>query len=526
MRYATQEVVLRDIDSFVGAEYNPRKMIPERLEQVKSSLAKLGFVLPIYVNKNNVILSGHQRTTAAKLYGYTKVPVVEVDVPDSQEKGINIVFNKGTNDMDTYAGDAKSAFVEYLETASGLIQSLPDIPPDTFYPCMQYQQWPLARALEMAGDVNSTMRGAGWLLLDSKISMPLVVSESGKMLNGKGRAYGYSGHNYDQVDVVVIPDSHADYAYMALNFLAMDFKIQENFEDELRYNAFRRRSVQQQIVGLSRTYPYFVYNRVISNTAQKYALLEGQGNPDLMLLPQSTETARKKFQDTYGHVIYDMGAGTLWDAMTMQKAGFDCVPFEPFFCDGGNEPVPSACRALLSKFLDHMDGHQEGPDSIISSFVLNSIPHHKDRMAYLTILAAIAKVKTGVYVGTQSVKTLNDNLASHLRLNSAEPNVTLGNDTRFFKAQKFYYVEELEKILKTFFTVVDVKAVQSNLFAKCKYPKRINATLLGEALDLEFNMPYRDGSHLELHHKAREVFAKYLNMPELLLNQPNPVVEA
>lgn len=516
MRIASNPVVLRDISSFHGAEYNPRKMVPERLEQVKVSLAKLGFILPIYVNKNGVILSGHQRTTAAKMYGYTKVPVVELDVPDQAEKGLNVIFNKGTNDMDTFVGQAKDAFVNYLEQATNLVANLPDIPPDTVYPCMNTRRIGIQEAMTTAGvDVSVNIREAGYSMVDNKIFMPLVMS-GGKIINGKGRVYGAAAKNYDELDVVDIPEAHADYAYLALNFLAMDFDIQSHFKDELRYNAFRRRSVQSQIVGLSRTYPYFVYDRVISNTALKYALLEGQTNKDLMLLPTATEEARKKFQDRYGKVIFDMGAGTLHDAHLMQQAGFDVTPFEPFYCPPGvNEPSSTASRELNAKVLDRLEALDgDGPDSIISSFVLNSIPHHRDRMAYLTILAAMAKLKTGVFIGTQNVKNIaSEGLAAHLRLNADEPNVTLGNDTRFFKAQKFYYKEELQRMLEFFFATVTIKEVANNLFAECRNPKRPSASLLKEALELEFEMPYKDGNRMGLSQRAKEVFSKHTGMP-------------
>ena len=519
MRYLTHPVELREIASFHGAAYNPRTRIDERLEQVRISLSKLGFVLPIYINKNGVILSGHQRTTAAASHGYTKVPVVVLDISDDQEKGINVIFNKGTNDMDTYAGDAKKSFVEYLEKCESLLLGLPDVPPDTAYPCMKQIQIPVSDALKMAGaNVSTNLRESGNSLLAAGIAMPIVMTESGRIVNGIGRVYGYAIRNYDQLDAVVIPDSMGDYAYMALNFLAMDFNIQKHFEDELRYNAFRRKSVQAAIVGLSRTFPYFVYNRVISNTALKYALLEGGSNPDLMLLPTATETARKKFEDTYGKIIYDMGSGTGWDSQTMQKAGFDCVPFEPFYSPPGTQNVdPEMSRQLIAKWLDHLEAHPKGPDSIVSSFVMNSIPHHKDRMAYLIILSAVARINTKVFLGTQSVKTLQgDGISAHLRLNADEPNVTLGNNSRFFKAQKFYYTEELQKLLSTVFAKVKVKEVGSNIFAWCEFSRRPSPRLLGEALDLEFNMPYRDGSRMGLNIRARAIFAKYLNLPELI----------
>lgn len=514
-RHAGNEVVLRDIASFHGAEYNPRKMVPERLAQVAVSLRKLGFVLPIYVNKNGTILSGHQRTKAAAMVGYTKVPVVELDVPDSNEKGMNVIFNKGTNDLDTYDGDAKSAFLEYLEKAEGLITDLPDIPPDTYYPCMERQVIPISEAVTMAGtEVSKNLRVNGFGLCDSGVFMPLVVCQ-GRILNGAGRAHGFAKANYDTVEVVEVRPDQADYAYMALNFLAMDFDIQSNFKDELRFNAFRRKGVQAQIVGLSRTYGYFVYNRIISNTALKYSMVEGKGNPDLELLPTANEEAFNRFKATYGKTIVDLGGGTLHDTRLMQKAGFDMIPFEPYYSGDDSEPNPDASRALISAFLDRIEGFSpgEGPDSIISSFVLNSVPHHMDRMAYLTIMASIARLRTGVFIGTQNTNNLaSGSLSHHLRMNSDEPNVTLGNDTRFFKAQKFFYTEELEKMLRVFFAKVEVKQVQNNLFARCGYPKRVGPKLLREACDLEFNLPYKDGSTMGLNDRAFEVLSKYMGL--------------
>ncbi|KVR21642.1 hypothetical protein WK13_34455 [Burkholderia ubonensis] len=516
MKHAHNEIVLRDISTFHGAEYNPRKMIPERLNQVAISLRKLGFLLPIYVNKNGVILSGHQRTTAAKMVGYTKIPVVELDVPDDQEKGLNVLFNKGTNDMDTFATDAKNAFSTYLEKATGLLTDLPDIEPDTYYPCMErMRQISGSEAVQMAGpDVSGNVRSGGYALIDAGVAMPLVACGE-RLLNGTGRAHGYYGKGYDLVDVVDVPPEAADYAHMALNFLAMDFDIQSHFKEELRFNAFRRKSVQAQIHGLSRTYPYFVYGRIVSNTLNTKQVIDGHINPDLALLPTANEDARVAFKKRYGHVIFDMGAGTLHDTAIMKEAGFDLTPFEPYYSPPGQTDVdPDASRALIDAYLDKLDllgSCGSGPDSIISSFVLNSVPHHEDRMAYLTILAAMCRYSTGVFIGTQHAKTLAGlKIGNHLRVNNAEPNVTLGNDTRFFKAQKFFEPEELRRILSVFFAKVEIKAVEANCYAECRHARRVPDNLLREAIDLEFDLPYKDGSRMGLAKKARGVFGRYL----------------
>lgn len=511
MKYLSQKPALVDINSLTGADYNPRKMVPERLKQVEISLRKLGFLLPIYISPQNVILSGHQRTRAAKMAGYTKVPVVVIDVNPEVEKGLNLVFNKGTNDLDTFSGTAKASFEEYLSKADNLTNELPDIPPDTYYPCMEAKQVLTADWQTQIVGLGDSLRTAGRELATAGVYMPLVVCD-GKVLNGLGRLAGYFSLGATHIDVVEIPSEKADYAYLALNFLAMDFDIQANFANELRYNAFRRKGVQAQIVGLSRTFTFFVYNRVVSNTRGK---LLKDGNPDLDLLPGASKEAFDKFKATYGDTMFDMGAGTLHDSNLLREAGLDCTPFEPYYCPPGqSEPNPDESRAVNSAMLDKLATLKKtGPSSIVSSFVLNSIPHHKDRMAYLCILAAMSKMKTTVFLGTQPVNVLEGNsINHHLRLNGVEKNMTLGNSSKFFKAQKFFYPEELEKMAKVFFSKVEMVAVDPNIFIKCSMPKRPNPALLRESLDLEFNLPYADGSTMGLNEKAKAIFSDYLGM--------------
>ena len=516
-KHAKTVVELRDISTIFGADYNPRKMVPERLEHVRVSLAKLGFLMPVYVNKEGKLLSGHQRTKAAALHGYTKVPVEVIDMDEGKEKGINMVFNKGTNDLDTFQTDAKTAFENYLDNSTNLIADLPDIPPDTYYPCMETEVWDIGRAVANAGpDTTDSLREAGAMLIGAGVNMPLVVCGD-RILNGRGRAFGYAIKGFDSLEVIQVPEDKADYAYLALNFLAMDFDIQKNFQDELRYNAYRRRSVQRSIVGLSKTYTQFVYNRVILSTKGKYFMAAGEaGNPDLMLLPTATEEARKKFEDTYGKNIIDMGAGTLHDSTLMANAGFNMIPYEPFYCrEEDNTPIRDVVRDTVQlPFLRAVQKLKDnGPDSIISSFVLNSIPHHVDRVTYLTIIAALCKIKTTLFLGTQHTDVITgSNLNTHLRMNGDEPNMTLGNSTRFFKAQKYFTPEELERLLKVFFVEVETKKVGNNLFAKCRYAKRPPASLLKEALESAFECPYKDGSRLGLSKVAKEVFSEYLTM--------------
>lgn len=76
------------------AKYNPRKISKKDMDALVSSIKKYGLVQPIVVNKNNVIIGGHQRVEACRKLKYTEVPVMVVDLDEESEKELNIILNK------------------------------------------------------------------------------------------------------------------------------------------------------------------------------------------------------------------------------------------------------------------------------------------------------------------------------------------------------------------------------------------------------------------------------------------------
>ena len=87
------------IDSIMGAPYNPRKINDEQFSELQKSISKVGFVVPIIVNrKNNTIIAGHQRTKSARALGIKTLPVKYVeDVSLGDEIKFNQMHN-GTED--------------------------------------------------------------------------------------------------------------------------------------------------------------------------------------------------------------------------------------------------------------------------------------------------------------------------------------------------------------------------------------------------------------------------------------------
>jgi site-specific DNA-methyltransferase (adenine-specific) len=93
---------------------NPNKMTKQQLKSVANSIKKYGFIVPIIVNKDNVIIDGHQRLTAAESIDIEEVPVVKLDVDKVDAKLLKQILNKlkGTHDPDMDLEEYKAIYEE------------------------------------------------------------------------------------------------------------------------------------------------------------------------------------------------------------------------------------------------------------------------------------------------------------------------------------------------------------------------------------------------------------------------------
>lgn len=82
------------IGTLVPYDNNPRHN-DEAVEFVANSIKEFGFKVPIVIDRNNVIVTGHTRLKAAKLLGLKKLPcIVADDLTDEQVKAFRLVDNK------------------------------------------------------------------------------------------------------------------------------------------------------------------------------------------------------------------------------------------------------------------------------------------------------------------------------------------------------------------------------------------------------------------------------------------------
>ena len=88
------KVMIKNINEVIPYENNPRKN-DDAVDYVANSIKEFGFKVPIVVDKENVIVTGHTRLKAAQKLGLKEVPVIVADdLTEEQIKAYRIADNK------------------------------------------------------------------------------------------------------------------------------------------------------------------------------------------------------------------------------------------------------------------------------------------------------------------------------------------------------------------------------------------------------------------------------------------------
>lgn len=87
-------VIELNVDELIPYENNPRKN-DAAVEKVALSISAFGFKVPIVIDKDKVIVTGHTRLKAAKKLGIKTVPCIMADdLTDEQIKAFRLADNK------------------------------------------------------------------------------------------------------------------------------------------------------------------------------------------------------------------------------------------------------------------------------------------------------------------------------------------------------------------------------------------------------------------------------------------------
>jgi site-specific DNA-methyltransferase (adenine-specific) len=83
------------ITKLKGYHQNNKRHPQEQIDELKKSLTAYGFIQPIVVDKENVVIIGHGRLEAAKQLAYTEVPAVQLDqLTEEQVRRLRLLDNR------------------------------------------------------------------------------------------------------------------------------------------------------------------------------------------------------------------------------------------------------------------------------------------------------------------------------------------------------------------------------------------------------------------------------------------------
>ncbi|SDU08176.1 ParB N-terminal domain-containing protein [Stappia sp. ES.058] len=482
-------------ETVVADPHNPRKTDPARLELVRLSLEKFGFLLPLYATNSGVLLSGHQRAVAARQLGW-QLPVVFRQKDERDAHGVNLTFNRATNDFRLTDTDHSRLPIEALFSR---LQDLPDAPDP--YPCLTMEQWSVRELLSRNVDrFERYAANAARQLAAYNVQMPIVITPHGDVLNGVGRLQEASARRQDMIDCVVLkPDQDADLARFILNKLSMDFSFSDGFKDVLRNNAFRRARQRRRSLGSGYLFAFSV-KRCRDFSIGKH---------------------RKELKALYGERLLDFGAGQGDEARMLRKIGVKVTTFEPYRAPG-KKPTVTAGRRSAFRFLKAVS--QQLPfSSVMLSSVLNSVPFETDREHVVTICAALCSPDTTLFAAARSRKDPNwkecstgiglgeTSSRSARFVLSDEPGLAVSELNADPKIQKYFQPSEFEALFERHFGAVTIGEHINNVTAVCQRPHPVNPARLRKALEFEFDLPYADG-RMGLVEEALAAFSKRLGV--------------
>lgn len=88
------EIITKKLNELKPYENNPR-INDDAVEYVANSIKEFGFKVPIIIDKNNVIVTGHTRYKASKQLGLKEVPcIIADDLNEKQIKAFRLADNK------------------------------------------------------------------------------------------------------------------------------------------------------------------------------------------------------------------------------------------------------------------------------------------------------------------------------------------------------------------------------------------------------------------------------------------------
>ena len=126
------EIELVSLDALKPNPRNARTHSKKQIREIADSIGAHGFIVPVLIDEDLMLLAGHGRREAAKLRGLKQIPAIRLHgLSEAQKRALLIADNKIAENA---GWDRKRLAVELPELAELLIEESLDISITGFEP--------------------------------------------------------------------------------------------------------------------------------------------------------------------------------------------------------------------------------------------------------------------------------------------------------------------------------------------------------------------------------------------------------
>lgn len=503
------ELEVVSLDDIHPDPINPRERIADTAAALNLSLLKLGHVLPLVIDTDGAIVSGHQRHTSLRDLGASVAPAFRVGrPPDDLFRGARLMlFNLASADIADRVNHDPSSDRARLDDVMSRLAERPDVDlddPDA-WPCMNIAERDPRDFLDANPDIvlGKDSKADGTLVLARspyKVKLPILVDPSGKVVVGRQRfAAAVTSDEATWPTITVEDDALIG---DTLNAIAMGYAAAP-MVDVMRASVWLQAAWRRKRLGLG-----FTHYVAPSEPSHAFELDE----------------RRDEWVDKHGSYVADIGAGHMSESALLNEAGIRSVAFEPYAVPPGEaRPDRDHTRKMARVFLDEI-AKGKPFTSVFASAVLNQVPFEEDRYRVLSLVHALCGPRTHAYIsclGTHasawqtfaSGRNSPRPLATDLRVGGFEPRTqvtSLGQGRVMI--QKWHTEDELTHLVSQFWKMWRVGRSADSLFVEAWDPVPMKRGNVRRAIEFEFDLPWGDGERLGLVDEALAAFSKRLRI--------------
>ena len=427
-----------EIEKTKPAVYNPRKIDEKSFLKLQESIKKFGVLKPVIINKNGILVAGHQRTKAMKAIGITHTPafILEEKVNVQDEIKFNLIHNS----IETETSVTKILGAENLKFGFNTVKS---------------------EKIKIIKKSNGSLSKEILRLLNKYGSYgSVVINEEGDVIHNSDYAFSCS---VLQKEILV-------------------YKLEnKKMKDFLSYFNHQYGVYTYEFLNIK---PY-VQTHCQMNRNETYS---SSSTYEKLVIPNIT----KKMKGI------DFGAGRCFYPTKLNKLGYNFKYYEPFFKKTGSFKLDITSVVNMIKKIEKQIADEGLFDFVVLDSVLNSVSSDEYENAILTACNALMKDEGTFFVGTRNLKAIirrqnqKTDTWKGRNLEFLDSKNYSGTFRRgVWTLQKFHTLETLKELLEKYFKEVEVFGGSgSQIWAKCKKPIRFSKEEYEKALELEFNIEY------------------------------------